>query len=528
MKINNSNALLIRLKTGTACYLAAVSGLLVPLYIKSGYFHLIEEKAFVYLLFILPGLAAAGFLVVCPAVNNLKKVKLNKETEALLLVCIAVWSVISSCLSPDMMSSFLGMIGWSMGSLMQCAAVGSTICITSWFPARQLYMSACNPAKKTSGKKPTPAQRAVYAVLIVHSIIFLFAVMQEAGADLFGFLSGLDQFYVYSYLSTVGQKNSYAGYLCLILPAFCGLFVESAEEIRTVVLGVVCGLGLLSACLADSDSFYAGLLICALFFLPYMLSEQYRAKRGALLLMMLGGCLLAGGTLPIFSDRVSQMRDISAAMLTIPCAAGTAAAGGGLYFYAAKRMNGGDTGENGKAGSGSRILLWVLEVMLLAGMAVGLVYVILHFSDEWGTNRGLIWRTGWEQFLRFPAGRKMTGIGPGLLAIPYAVLRVDPGINVVSAHCEPLHVLLTQGVAGLCLYILLWVRMGTLWFRNRLWRNQRAICFFPLAAYFGHSLFCPLYPVTAALFSVAAGVYLQVGSGAPDGGAALHTVKHRV
>ena len=43
-----------------------------------------------------------------------------------------------------------------------------------------------------------------------------------------------------------------------------------------------------------------------------------------------------------------------------------------------------------------------------------------------------------------------------MLAFVYVELRKLLGKNVVSAHCEPLHVLLTQGIGGLMLYLSFW------------------------------------------------------------------------
>ena len=96
-----------------------------------------------------------------------------------------------------------------------------------------------------------------------------------------------------------------------------------------------------------------------------------------------------------------------------------------------------------------------------------------------------------------------------MLFIVFAKFKVDTGRNVLSAHCEPMQVLLTQGITGLCLYISFWGYMLRLFFKNRLWRKSAAVFFFPLAAYWGQSLFCSVYPVTAVLFSFAAGMYLR-------------------
>ena len=113
-----------------------------------------------------------------------------------------------------------------------------------------------------------------------------------------------------------------------------------------------------------------------------------------------------------------------------------------------------------------------------------------------------------EAFWDFPFRRKLTGIGPEMLAMIYSALRTEQRINIVSAHSDPLQVLFAQGIVGAVLYLLFWGYLLYLFIFKKLWRDNRAIFFFPIAAYWGQSLFCSVYPVTGVLFSVMAGLYL--------------------
>jgi O-antigen ligase len=96
-----------------------------------------------------------------------------------------------------------------------------------------------------------------------------------------------------------------------------------------------------------------------------------------------------------------------------------------------------------------------------------------------------------------------------MLFAAYARLKVETGRNVVTAHSDILQILLAQGLVGLGLYFAFWVRMVTLFFRKRLWKTNTAVFFFPLAAYWGQSLFCTVYPVTAVVFSIMTGLYIK-------------------
>lgn len=532
--------------------MACISLLLIPFYIRRGYLYLIEEKAKAYLVLSIPFLFVAAGIVLASVFICLKSGEyvfrnrgLEKRKSFIILFLIAAWTIISTCLSPDRLSSLLGLIGWLMGSLLLCSLVGTAMCTAAWFPGgafgaflfrepiykrnEELNLTGSNERAGKRCREKTVSgyssfspgslhnemvhnnrtaqllQIGIAVFLTVHAIILLFAILQEAGVDLFGLLTGLDHHYIYSYLSTIGQKNCFAGYLCLLLPLFWGYFMECKVKIRTAVCAGFCAAGFLCAALIDSDSVYAGFGFCLLFLMPFVLYRRARARRGAILILLFGGSLTVAGSFPVFSDRVSHMEGISATMLSRPCAIAVLAAGALLLLYSTRCMPEDREGGDRR----TKMLLFLLEALVLTAAAGAVIYTALHFSDDWGTNRGLIWRTGWEQFLQYSLLRKIAGIGPGMLPVTYAVLRVNPGINVVSAHCEPLHILLTQGIIGLFLYLLLWSRFLLLWVRNHLWKDRRAILFCPLAAFFGSSLFCPLYPVTAAFFSVIAGLYLQ-------------------
>ena len=150
-----------------------------------------------------------------------------------------------------------------------------------------------------------------------------------------------------------------------------------------------------------------------------------------------------------------------------------------------------------------------LEALTAAVIVLFTVHTILNFSDVWGNRRGAIWRSGWEYFADLPLRQKITGIGPEMLFAAFARLKAETGRNVVTAHSDILQILLAQGLVGLGLYIAFWVRMVMLFFRKKLWKTNAAVFFFPLAAYWGQSLFCTVYPVTAVVFSIMTGIYLK-------------------
>lgn len=471
-------------------YLGAVSFIIVPLYMRYGYFALIGAKARAYLYTAVPALIV---LVVVEAADLSAKndkeliqnsgVKADKEirrprTSFFLLAMIGIWALCSSYLSISFNLSLLGTAGWYVGSLMIVVLVICTIYVSGQFQ----YTT-----------------HMVLLVMAVNVFIHTFAIIQSAGIDLFGLLKSIDNTQYYTYLSTIGQKNSYSGYVCLTVPLFWGAFITCRDRLMKNLYGIFAVFGFMGIIMAESDSTYAGIGICILFMLIYVFESEQYVKRSSILLIMYSCCLLAVRYLPVFADKTARFNGFSKEMIKSPVAEIICICSVLLYFLGWRIIR-------GKRG---RIILALLEAALAIIICAYVVYTAKHFSDNWGTKRGMIWRVGWEQFHKFPLRKKITGIGPELLFTIYGEIRDINGWNVTSAHCEPLHVLLTQGIIGLGLYVAYWGYLLTLFIKKKLWKNRTGIFFFPLAAYWGQSLFCSVYPVTAVLFSFVSGMYLK-------------------
>lgn len=467
----------------TAVCLLYISVLLVPLYVDNGYFNLIEAKAGAYQKAVVPFLLAGGLFFLLSYVLQIRNEKRRAPgfgITDLLLILIPGWALFSSSLSMNMKLSMMGTLGWAMGSLMTLLLALSTLYLSHTLQFHPWLM---------------------VPVMAVNLFIFVLAALQSAGSDPFGLLEGINPGSFYDYISTIGQKNSFSGYLCLIVPLFWGFFITCTDLFSKIIYGTVSGLGILCMILCESDSLYAGLGLCVIFMLPYVLSSAQYTKRTSVLLFMYGLGLLLTGHLPAFTGKVSRISGLSRIMLSFPCIAAVFALSLFLYFFSRKCMD----DENRKWG---RYLLAALELILLGIIIGAFVYSCLHFDDKWGTRRGLIWRTAWEAFSGFSLREKLTGIGPDMLAMVFAPLRQSASFNVLEAHCEPLQVLVSQGLVGLGLYLAFWISLLGRYFRNSLWKKSSAVFIFPLAAYLGQSLFCSVYPVTGVMFSVMAGLYL--------------------
>ena len=472
-------------------YLGAVSFIFVPLFMKTGYFNLIFWKSRAYLYAAIPAVIVMAVITGTAFLSKFRHSaeerpgrQRNKvfikipQVSLFLLAAIAAWSLFTSYMSQNPELSMMGTAGWSMGSLMIAVLTASTIIVSQYFEF-QPYL--------------------LLPVMVVNIIINSFAIIQSGRFDLFGLLQNIDKKQVYTYLSTIGQKNSYSGYLCLILPFFWGAFISCKDRLTELLYGIFAVFGFMGIIVAESDSTYAGIGICILFMLLFIFGSEQYVKRSSILLILYGCCLLAVRSLPVFSGKIARFKGISKAMIGKPIAEILCISGFILYFIGWKIIG-------GKFG---KYILIVIELGLLIGIGWYAVNAATHFNDNWGTKRGMIWRVGWERFMAFPLRSKLIGVGPEMLVTVYVEIRAATGRNVVSAHCEPLQVLLTQGIIGLGLYLAYWGYLLKLFFGKKLWRKSTASFFFPLAAYWGQSLFCSVYPVTGVLFSFVSGMYLK-------------------
>ena len=79
----------------------------------------------------------------------------------------------------------------------------------------------------------------------------------------------------------------------------------------------------------------------------------------------------------------------------------------------------------------------------------------LLFNDDWGTQRGYIWRNGMECYGRLSYWKKVIGFGPETFGILIMRKTANNPYNLLfdNAHNEYLHILTTVGLAGLISYL---------------------------------------------------------------------------
>ena len=478
----NQTQSLRKMKNRIAVYLGIVTLILVPLCIKGSYFGLIELKARAFLYAAVPTVLLAAVLAAAGIFFDGDRRKNSVRKSAILLLIISLWSLFSSFMSISPELSLTGSRGWKVGSIMTVVLILTTIIVSGNLQFHS-YM--------------------LLPIMAVNIFINALAVIQSAGINVFGLQNGLIKEQYYVYMTTIGNSNSYSGYLCLLLPLFWGAFLSCKERATELLYGLFAAVGFMGLIMAESDSSYAGIGICLLFMLLFVFgsddhAEQY-LKRSSVLLVLYGGCLLFVRYFPMFEAKRAEFAGLSWKMLCSPVPEILISCGILLYLLAGRLIQ----------SKKERCLLIALEALIIVTICGFAVNLVMNFNDGWGNGRGEIWRISWEYFCKLPLRYKITGIGPEMVFQAFIAHLAETGSNVVTAHSDIMQVLLTQGIVGLALYFAFWGYLTALFFRKKLWKSTSVVFFFPLAAYWGQSLFCTVYPITAAVFSFMTGLYLR-------------------
>lgn len=470
--------------------------LILPLYAPSGYVGLGDAKARLYIvcsaLFMLffavrwvirlAKRTSAGCYASLPKKGHLFKVHLDFPLETLdscngtngnrkgmvllwrlivLLLILSLW--ISSALSGYFADAWSGADGWMMGLFVQSLSLGFALVYS--FPP--------------SGSKNT-RKRHVREYLYAGGVItILLGILNRFRVYPLSYM-GID----YTYLSTIGNIDWFCGYLSVIVPFAMGdLYLSRIKMLeekgsgsgkdlekkagKILALEVFTALSFLLLILLGTESSYLILEIC--FLTMAAVSAGNRAgcvaflEQGMLFGILPGilHWLLSSNLLMLDFYLYENSQGISWRLIQewYGYALAFAAIAFCVWLYEIRKRS---------AYSGilsCRVLLRFIETICIVGMlALLLGQLILQnwYSDAFGSYRGLIWKTCSQIFYNLPFHQKLFGIGPDcvyryLVDHPdYRSILLDSfGMDIMNAHSVLLNRLLTTGLAGTVLFLIL-------------------------------------------------------------------------
>lgn len=403
---------------------------------------------------------------------------------AFLFAQLFAWAV-----APDKAAALTGVQGRRMGLLFFIAVA-------------LMYMFVSLRAKVSELFMMIFAGTTIYAYVI--------AICQHMGNDFMGYKERIKPELYDVFISTFGNINIFASFLCISIPAFICVAVFSQRLVYRIVAMAVLVPGGMCIMIANSDSTYLGLgaAVLLIFFLAY--------KNGFVQRFLLAMICLAAGNLGVVLQNhlvikeydkrggVAEALDrIDFAVLILLFA---------VILYFATVLTAKYCGAKLERLNKKYVIFGMLAALCI--VAVGVVCYGIHsgaalftFNYKWGTYRGYIWTKCAELFQEAPIKNKLFGYGNESLKMLMQnnyrkeMLAVT-GKVYDNAHNEVLQYLITTGIAGAVTYIGLCISS----FAYILKRAQgHAFAYVALAVmmgYFAQSMINVNQPITTPFFFV--------------------------
>lgn len=364
----------------------------------------------------------------------------------------------------------------------------------------------------------------LYAYLIAACLPEIWGITDFFLLDLLHFHTGAAADYIYTFVSSVGNINTYTNMVALHFGASVTLFVLSDckwEKLLTFVAVVISSFAIVMG-ISDNGLLAAGAIFA---FLPFVAwTSRQRIIRFFVTFSIFATSVLVTAYLTTQHATIA-VADGGSVLVTIGKTKAFILLTAALWLFtmviaAMFRRRKSDEQEAKTARAARRI--W-LALFIIAVVAVTTVLVdansgrhpeiweayknVLIFSDTWGTGRGINWRFAWEFFTEKSSFLdKLIGNGPDTYYIitmdNFKHLMKDAGYGIFdSAHNEYLECLVTIGVLGTIAYIGMLATSLRQMLKNR--KNVYAVaCGFAILAYAVQAVVNIAIPITTPIFMI--------------------------
>ncbi len=484
-------------------YLFAVLTVM-PLYVYDHYYQMAFSKWSVYLystLTFVTLITIIGLLYLGNSVYKKKpfsRVQLNITDIMVILYGISVIVTMLTCGYPQ--NAWLGTDGWYMGVLAQLL-----------FVATYLILSRIEIS----------TSKAIWLSLLPSAICFIIGIAQRYGHDIFHFYYGMPAEVIRDYLSTIGNRTWYSGYISVLFPLGLYLFWLGKTKTQIWLSGVYSFLAFSAIVTNNSDSIY--LSLGAIFFALFVMSIG-NLEKICRWLYVLGLWFTSCGlmyVLRVFNqDDIRVLRGFSAFFLDIKTIlVGLLTIAGFILIFKIILKKRKKQTECPPIVRKRLQIICISFAGLIILLTIGIIVLntsglfqkwfgitidnnYLLFNNFWGDSRGYNWKFTWQMFSELSFPKKLFGIGSDCYAYyAYTTPAYMQALNefwgtivvVTNAHNEWLNALLCHGIIGSLLYIGIFISLIVKCFYKQDTKNISPISIaISLCAlsYMMHNIFC--------------------------------------
>lgn len=439
----------------------------LPLYTKWDYAHIASDKVallwaafqiFAWTAGVLIGiylLLQAGIHAVqwrrnafFPAQCRWEKLKDAFSATDLFVAGYGAAVVLSYCFSDYREEALMGRSSWGMGALIQIVLVAGYFCISRVWKKRKWILALLFPV-----------------ILIICGLAYL----NRFGIYPIAMKTAENP----SFISMVGNINWLCGYMVMPVFAIAG-YVWSYRSGKTGAFLLYAHLFVCFGAMVTNGSSSGIAAMSGIFLLLFLLSVREAVQLRAFCNMMLilaASCLFTMGIRLLFPEAIT-FRETSNDLFTYsPLPFFLLAAAIillGLLFWWKKRGNYPTAGlmlfcrilVAGLAGAAVLFIgLIVLNTLLPGSIGPLSEFGIFTFSSSWGSKRGATWQAGIMLYGELSPFKKLIGVGSDCMGaylqngageeLKTFLQTIFPNLNLTNAHCEPLTVLIQNGVLGL-------------------------------------------------------------------------------
>lgn len=383
-----------------------------------------------------------------------------------------VIAAISTVLSPYKSSAFWGNEGRYTGLFLMLLYAVAYFCVTRQYRIKRWHMEV---------------------FLIAGLLVCLLGITDFFDMDLLHFKVNIKETQRYMFTSTIGNINTYTACVAMVMAVAGVLFATCSGAWKNVWYGFGVAVSMMALIMGESDNAY--LSLAAFFgFLPLYTFRNRSAFKKYFVILAIFFTVIWGitGIIARFGGVGMELEGLfrviagfSELPLVVVFLWLIAAA---LYLIAVvRKKTASGVNINEKAIENNQvksyavtkdlpswlIYVWwgviaaVILTVLLALYDVnvaghieryGTLSGYLHFTDDWGTRRGYIWRMSIEEYMKYPLLQKIFGYGPDTFSLVAYFNRMKEMADVYnmrfdSVHNELLQYFVTVGPFGTLAYL---------------------------------------------------------------------------